>query len=223
MGLPVIGLITKGFELLKKITKSGEKEQEIEALKVDVFKEALVNVLYVFILLIVVNVICPRIQIGDWIYNMTDRLLTYMMAQSGERKMIDIAKGYLALIWTGWISVVLYLIGGFDILIKAMLIMMVLDYITGVLKGYKEKNVNSRRAYKGLSKKIVVLGIIVAATQMDIILQGVGIRTLVLMFYVATEFLSILENAAILGVPIPTKLKIALEQYRDKQDIKKTE
>ena len=134
--------------------------------------------------------------------------------------MIDIAKGYLALIWTGWIGVVLYLIGGFDILIKAMLIMMVLDYITGVLKGYKEKNVNSRRAYKGLSKKIVVLGIIVAATQMDIILQGVWIITLVLMFYVATEFLSILENAAILGVPIPTKLKMALEQYRDKQDIK---
>lgn len=81
MGLPVIGLITKGFELLKKITKSGEKEQEIEALKVDVFKEALVNVLYVFILLIVVNVIFPRIQIGDWIYNIADRLLTYMMAQ----------------------------------------------------------------------------------------------------------------------------------------------
>lgn len=81
MGLPVIGLITKGFELLKKITKSGEKEQEIEALKVDVFKEALVNILYVFILLIVVNVIFPRIQIGDWIYNITDRLLTYMMAQ----------------------------------------------------------------------------------------------------------------------------------------------
>lgn len=81
MGLPVIGLITKGFELLKKITKSGEKRQEIEALKVDVFKEALVNVLYIFILLIVVNVIFPRIQIGDWIYNIADRLLTYMMAQ----------------------------------------------------------------------------------------------------------------------------------------------
>lgn len=81
MGLPIIGLITKGFELLKKITKNGEKEQEIEALKVDVFKEALVNVLYIFILLIVVNVIFPRIQIGDWIYNIADRLLTYMMAQ----------------------------------------------------------------------------------------------------------------------------------------------
>ncbi len=81
MALPVIGLITKGFELLKKITKSGEKKQEIEALKIDVFKEALVNILYVFILLIVVNVIFPRIQVGDWIYNITDRILTYMMAQ----------------------------------------------------------------------------------------------------------------------------------------------
>lgn len=81
MKLPIIGLITKGLELLKKITKNGEKAQEIEALKVDVFKEALVNVLYVFILLIVVNVIFPRIQIGDWIYNITDRILTYMMAQ----------------------------------------------------------------------------------------------------------------------------------------------
>ncbi|BBA51987.1 hypothetical protein FV113G1_23370 [Fusobacterium varium] len=81
MALPVIGLITKGFELLKKITKSGEKKQEIEALKIDVFKEALVNILYVFILLIVVNVIFPRIQVGDWIYNITDRILTYMMTQ----------------------------------------------------------------------------------------------------------------------------------------------
>ncbi len=98
---------------------------------------------------------------------------------------------------------------------RALLIMMVLDYITGVLKGYKEKNVNSRRAYKELSKKVVILRIIVAATQMDIILQGVGIRTLVLMFYVATEFLSILENAAIFGVPIPEKLKVTLEQCRD--------
>lgn len=134
--------------------------------------------------------------------------------------MIDSAKYYLALIWTGWLSIVLYLIGGFDILFRALLIMMALDYITGVAKGFKNKNANSNRAYRGLKKKLIVLIIIVAATQMDMILQGVGIRTLVLMFYVATEFLSILENAAILGIPIPEKLKLALEQYRDKQDIK---
>lgn len=137
------------------------------------------------------------------------------------KEYINLAKIGLAMIWTSWISLILYLIGGFDILFKALLIMMALDYITGVAKGYKEKNVNSKRAYKGFWKKLVILIIVVAATQMDIILQGVGIRTLVLMFYVATEFLSILENAAILGVPIPEKLKLSLEQYRDNQEIKK--
>ena len=136
------------------------------------------------------------------------------------KEYINLAKIGLAMIWTSWISLILYLIGGFDILFKALLIMMALDYITGVAKGYKEKNVNSKRAYKGFWKKLVILIIVVAATQMDIILQGMGIRTLVLMFYVATEFLSILENAAILGIPIPEKLKVALEQCKDKQEIK---
>lgn len=134
--------------------------------------------------------------------------------------MIDTAKYYLALVWTSWLSVTIYLIGGFDNLFRALLIMMALDYITGVAKGFKNKNANSNRAYKGLKKKLIILIIIVAATQMDMILQGVGIRTLVLMFYVATEFLSILENAAILGIPIPEKLKLALEQCRDKQNEK---
>ena len=134
--------------------------------------------------------------------------------------MIDTAKYYLALVWTSWLSVTIYLIGGFDNLFRALLIMMALDYITGVAKGFKNKNANSNRAYKGLKKKLIILIIIVAATQMDMILQGVGIRTLVLMFYVATGFLSILENAAILGIPIPEKLKLALEQCRDKQNEK---
>ncbi|MCI6031731.1 MAG: phage holin family protein [Fusobacterium varium] len=130
--------------------------------------------------------------------------------------MIDTAKYYLALVWTSWLGLTIYLVGGFDTLFRALLIMMALDYVTGVAKGYKEKKVNSKRAYRGFWKKLVVLIIVVAATQMDIILQGVGIRTLVLMFYVATEFLSILENAAILGIPIPEKLKVALEQCKNK-------
>ena len=98
---------------------------------------------------------------------------------------------------------------------------MALDYITGVIKGYKNKNINSKSAYKGFWKKIVVLIIVVGATQMDMILQDVGVRTLVLMFYVATEFLSIIENASVLGVPIPDKLKNALEQCRDNKEVDK--
>ena len=87
------------------------------------------------------------------------------------KEYINLAKIGLAMIWTSWMSIALYLIGGFDTLIKALLIMMVLDYITGVAKGFKNKNANSNRAYKGLRKKMIVLVIIVAATQMDMILQ----------------------------------------------------
>ena len=94
--------------------------------------------------------------------------------------------------------------------------MMIIDFITGIMKGYKNKNINSNVSYRGIKKKVTVLLIVVGASQMDLILHDVGIRSLVLMFYVATEFLSILENAAILGIPIPTKLKVALEQYRNR-------
>ncbi|MGL5656865.1 MAG: phage holin family protein [Fusobacteriaceae bacterium] len=133
--------------------------------------------------------------------------------------MISLAKGYLAMIYTSWVSLVIYLIGGFDNLFRALLVMMALDYLTGLIKGYKKKNINSKTAYKGFWKKLVVLFIVVAATQMDMILQNMGIRTLVLMFYVATEFLSIIENAATLGVPIPEKLKSSLEQCRENKKI----
>lgn len=133
--------------------------------------------------------------------------------------MISLAKSYLAMIYTSWISLTIYLVGGFDTLFRALLIMMALDYLTGLIKGYKKKNINSKTAYKGFWKKLVVLFIVVAATQMDMILQNMGIRTLVLMFYVATEFLSIIENAATLGVPIPEKLKSSLEQCRENKKI----
>lgn len=132
--------------------------------------------------------------------------------------MISLAKSYLAMIYTSWISLAIYLIGGFDNLFRALLVMMALDYLTGIIKGYKNKNINSKTAYKGFWKKLVVLFIVVAATQMDMILYDMGIRTLVLMFYVATEFLSIIENAATLGVPIPEKLRNALEQCKDNKE-----
>ena len=88
--------------------------------------------------------------------------------------MIGTAKYYLALVWTSWLGLTIYFVGGFDTLFRALLIMMALDYVTGVAKGFKNKNANSNRAYKGLRKKLIILVIIVAATQMDMILQGMG-------------------------------------------------
>lgn len=92
---------------------------------------------------------------------------------------------------------------------------MLLDYITGIIKGYKRKNINSNRAYVGLRKKFLILIIIVAGTILDKVVPGVGIRNIILIFYTSTEFLSITENVAAVGVPILKKLKVALEQSQE--------
>lgn len=134
------------------------------------------------------------------------------------KEYLDLAKVYIAMLWTSWVSIFIFLVGGVDKLFRTLLILMAIDFITGVIKGFKNKNANSQRAYKGFWKKLVIILIVAGAAQIDLILQEVGVRTIVLMFYVATEFLSILENAAILGIPIPEKLKLSLEQYRDNQN-----
>lgn len=81
MKIPIVGLLTKVLDLFSKRSRSGEKAQELEALKVDVYKEALVNILYILVILIVINTLFPQFQISEWIYNLTDRIITYMMAQ----------------------------------------------------------------------------------------------------------------------------------------------
>lgn len=129
--------------------------------------------------------------------------------------MIVMAKYYLALIWTSWISLIVWLIGGFDLLAKVLLALMVLDFLTGLWVGYKEKKLNSQRAFKGLKKKLLIMVILCAASLMHRLAPDLGFRTLVGMFYCATELLSITENAAKVGVPIPKKLKRALEQVKE--------
>lgn len=130
--------------------------------------------------------------------------------------MIEAAKTYLAMIWTGWIAFLLWLIGGFDLLAKVLLCLMFLDYLTGLWVGYKQKNLNSKRAYKGLQKKFLILVLLCGASLMHRLAPGIGFRSLVGLFYCATEMLSIIENCGKCGVPIPRKLKKALEQLRNK-------
>lgn len=130
--------------------------------------------------------------------------------------MIGLAKTYLALCWTGWIAFLVWLIGGFDLLAKVLLALMLLDFLTGLWVGYKQKILNSKRAYKGLQKKFLILVLLCGASLMHKLVPGIGFRSLVGLFYCATEMLSIIENCAKCGVPIPKKLKKALEQVRDK-------
>lgn len=76
----IVGLFSKVIDLFSKRSKNGEKTQELQEKKLDIFKEALVNVLYVLVALIVLSTIFPSLlSLGDWVYNLTDRIVTYMM------------------------------------------------------------------------------------------------------------------------------------------------
>jgi hypothetical protein len=130
-------------------------------------------------------------------------------------ELVSTCKASMALIYTSWISFILWSIGGFDLAIQSLLALMLIDYITGLWIGYKTHTLNSRRAYKGIKKKVMIIALVCCATVMNRLIPFADIRGLVTIFYCATEFLSVIENASKLGVPIPTKLKKALEQCKD--------
>ena len=82
MKLGIISLFEKIADVLSKKSKNGEKAQEIQEKKLYIFKEALVNILYILIALIVLNTIFPSLlDLGDWVYNLTSRIITYMIEQ----------------------------------------------------------------------------------------------------------------------------------------------
>ena len=119
-----------------------------------------------------------------------------------------------------FVAFLIWLIGGFDTIAKVLIGLMLIDYASGVYAGYKLKNLNSKRAYKGIEKKLWILALLCGASLMHKLVPSIGFRNLVGIFYCATELLSIVENAAKAGVPIPKKLKKALEQLRDEDEKK---
>lgn len=80
MKLSLIELLSKATDLILKKSKSGEKEQEIQEVKANIFKTCLVNVTYIFVILVVLNSIFPKLQLSDWNFNILEKLLNYMMA-----------------------------------------------------------------------------------------------------------------------------------------------
>ena len=122
----------------------------------------------------------------------------------------------LAAIATGAV----YLLGGFDVALNCLLICIVLDYVSGIIKAYVKKELSSSIGLKGILKKVGVLVIVALATLIDRVTGETGaIRTLVIYYFVANEGLSIIENIGAAGVPIPAKLKKALKEL--KKDTKK--
>ena len=105
--------------------------------------------------------------------------------------------------------------GAWDTALWALLAIMALDYVTGVIKAAYNKNVSSEIGYKGILKKIMVLVIVALANVVQKITGGAAaVREIVIMFYIANEGISVLENAAAVLPNMPQKLKDILLQIR---------
>lgn len=106
----------------------------------------------------------------------------------------------------------IYLSGGIDVALQCLLIAIVLDYVSGLIKAYITKSLSSSIGFKGILKKVAVLIIVMLAVLVDrVTVDNGGIRTLIIYYFVANEGLSILENLAVAGLPIPKKLRDALK------------
>lgn len=108
------------------------------------------------------------------------------------------------------------LFGGWDILLKTIVALAILDYVTGWIKGTYQKKLSSDICFKGILKKIVMFIIIAVAFIIQELMGGnIPLREIVIVFYICNEALSLLENAAVF-VPIPEQLKEILLQLREK-------
>ena len=123
---------------------------------------------------------------------------------------------------TGTLATTLvYFLGGWDIALQTLLIVIGLDYLTGVCKAIYNKKLNSTISFKGIVKKIGYLIIVAVAVELDNITGNTGaIRTLVIYFFVANEGISILENWGSMGLPLPQKIFDVLEQLKNENNPK---
>ena len=133
----------------------------------------------------------------------------------------------IELIWTkvqiaitalgGWLG---YFIGGVDGLMTALIVFVALDYLTGVMCAVVDKKLSSEVGFRGIFKKVLIFMLVGVANILDVNVVGTGsaLRSAVICFYLSNEGVSMIENAAHLGLPIPEKLKDILAQLHGRED-----
>lgn len=111
-----------------------------------------------------------------------------------------------------------WFLGGVDGFLYALIAFTVIDYITGVMCAISDKNLSSSIGFKGICRKVLIFTLVGIGNIVDVYVldQGGVLRTAVIFFYLSNEGVSILENSAHLGLPIPEKLKEVLEQLHDR-------
>ena len=117
----------------------------------------------------------------------------------------------------GWLG---FFLGGCVGLLYALLAFVVIDYFTGVMCAIADKNLSSEVGFKGICRKVLIFLLVGIANVLDVQVIGTGsvLRTAVIFFYISNEGVSLLENAAHLGLPVPEKIKIVLEQLHDRAE-----
>ena len=127
---------------------------------------------------------------------------------------------YAKVIFTAFSTIITVMLGGWDMALQVLVTMLALDYLTGLAKAFCVKNLSSEIGAKGIVKKVMILAIIVLASQIDRLMgtQSQLVRTAVIYFYVANEGISILENLSAIGIPMPQQLREKLLQVRGKDN-----
>lgn len=111
-----------------------------------------------------------------------------------------------------------YLFGGVDQLVIALIIIMSTDYVTGLIVAYfYKKNVESKKAFKGLMKKTAMLFAVIVANQLDIVAGSGGhfMRNTMILFLIGMEGISFIENLGHMGVKVPIQISNAFSQLKD--------
>lgn len=119
------------------------------------------------------------------------------------------------------ISVILttavFLLGGVDVALKSLFVVMIIDYITGVASAIYNKELSSKVGYKGIIKKFTYLCVVALAVVIDNLTGQSGlVRSLVIYFFVGNDGISIIENLAEMNIKLPQKLIDALQQIKEK-------
>lgn len=122
----------------------------------------------------------------------------------------------------GWLG---YYLGGCDGLLLALVAFAAADYLTGVMCAVSDRKLSSNVGFKGICRKVLIFLLVGIANILDVHVIGTGsvLRTAVIFFYISNEGVSLLENAAHLGLPVPEKIKAVLEQFHDRAEKTETE
>ena len=113
-----------------------------------------------------------------------------------------------------------YFLGGCDGLLYALLVFVIVDYITGVMCAINDKKLSSAVGFRGICRKVLIFLLVGLAhiLDMQVLNQPGVIRTAVIFFFLANDGLSILENSTYLGLPVPDQLKAVLEQLHNRDE-----